>query len=197
MTTPYVNIHTHRSRGFGIGISTAGVHPWSAATESVGTLMARFGEVQAIGEIGLDFATDVDRNRQVEVFREQLHIARELCKPVVLHCVRAFEEVMAELAACEPRAVIFHGFIGSAEQAQRALAKGYYLSFGERTFASPKTVGALRSTPLLQLFFETDDSPAPIGEIYVRAAEVMGIEVEILRRAAFANYERIFSQHNG
>lgn len=65
----------------------------------------------------------------------------------MLHCVRAFEPVMLELAAREPRAVIFHGFIGSPEQARRALEKGYYLSFGVRTFSSPKTMEALRETP--------------------------------------------------
>ena len=122
----------------------------------------------------------------------QLRLARERGLPVVLHCVRAFEPLMRELAACEPRAVIFHGFIGSPEQARQALAKGYFLSFGERAFASPKTLAALRETPLSQLFLETDDSPVPIAEIYARAAEARGIPVEELQRATLSNYERIF-----
>ena len=112
---------------------------------------------------------------------------------MVLHCVRAFEPLMRELAASEPRAVIFHGFIGSPEQTRQALAKGYCLSFGERTFASPKTLAALRGTPLSQLFLETDDSPVPIAEIYARAAEAKGVPEEVLQRAILDNYKRIFT----
>ena len=89
--------------------------------------------------------------------------------------------------------MIFHGFIGSPEQARQALAKGYCLSFGERTFASPKTLAALRGTPLSQLFLETDDSPVPIAEIYARAAEAKGVPEEVLQRAILDNYKRIFT----
>lgn len=77
------------------------------------------------------------------------------------------------------------------------LARGYCLSFGERTFASPKTLAALRETPLSQLFLETDDSPVSIAEIYARAAEAKGIPVEELQRATLDNYKRIFETNNG
>ena len=92
----------------------------------------------------------------------------------------------------EPRAVIFHGFIGSPEQARQALERGYCLSFGERTFASPRTVEALKSTPLSQLFLETDDSETPVKTIYTRVAELLALSVEELKRATTENYERIF-----
>ena len=111
--------------------------------------------------------------------------------------VQAFEPVMLELAAREPRAVIFHGFIGSPEQARRALEKGYYLSFGVRTFSSPKTLEALRETPPGQLFLETDDSDTGIEEVYAHAAAVRGTTVEALKRATTENYERIFAPQNG
>ena len=107
---------------------------------------------------------------------------------------------MQLLAETEPRAVIFHGFIGSPQQAHRATEHGYYLSFGERTFASPRTVEALRSTPLSHLFLETDESPTPIETIYMRAAELSGHDIETLKRATTENYRRIFceqSERNG
>lgn len=189
---PYVNIHTHRPTGSGIELRTAGVHPWNADMQEVASLGERLSDVQAVGETGLDFVHGPSRDVQFEALRAQLRLARERGLPVVLHCVRAFEPLMRELAACEPRTVIFHGFIGSPEQARQAFAKGYLLSFGERTFASPKTLAALRETPLSQLFLETDDSPVPIAEIYARAAEARGIPVEELQRATLANYERIF-----
>lgn len=194
---PYVNIHTHRPTGSGIELRTAGVHPWDADMQEVATLGERLSDAQAVGETGLDFVHGPAREVQFGALRAQLRIARERGLPVVLHCVRAFEPLMRELAACEPRAVIFHGFIGSPEQARQALTKGYFLSFGERAFASPKTVAALRETPLSQLFLETDDSPVPIAEIYARAAEAKGVPAEELQRATLANYERIFETQHG
>lgn len=194
---PYVNIHTHRPTGSGIELRTEGVHPWDADMQLVATLGERLSDAQAVGETGLDFVHGPSREVQFGALRAQLRIARERGLPVVLHCVRAFEPLMCELAACEPRAVIFHGFIGSPEQARQALAKGYFLSFGERAFASPKTLAALRETPLSQLFLETDDSPVPIEEIYARAAEARGVPTEVLQRATLANYERIFETRHG
>ena len=194
---PYVNIHTHRPTGSGIELRTACVHPGHADMQEVATLCERLSDVQAVGETGLDFVHGPAREVQFGALRAQLRIARERGLPVVLHCVRAFEPLMRELAACEPRAVIFHGFIGSPEQAQQALAKGYFLSFGERAFASPKTLAALRETPLSQLFLETDDSPVPIAEIYARAAEARGVPAEELQQATLANYKRTFETQHG
>ena len=90
-----------------------------------------------------------------------------------------------------------HGFIGSPEQARQALGRGHFLSFGERTFASPKTLAALRATPLERLFVETDESDTPIETLYARIAEARGTDAETLRRAVRANYERIFGTRHG
>lgn len=192
MESAYVNIHTHRPTGHGIELRTAGVHPWDADKEDVESIVPLLNEVEAIGEIGLDFLRGPSSAVQYAAFRAQLRMARERGLPVVLHAVRAFEAVMRCLAECEPRAVIFHGFIGSPEQARQALRKGYFLSFGERTFRSPKTLAALRETPPDRLFLETDDSRTPIEAIYARAAEARGERVEELQRATTRNYERIF-----
>ena len=210
---PYVNIHTHRPTGRGIELRTAGLHPREAGEATVGAVGAlaerlcgcgpelcetlRPDAVQAVGETGLDFACAVPREAQFNALRAQLALARQAGMPVVLHCVRAFEPLMRELAECEPRAVIFHGFIGSPEQARQALRRGYYLSFGERAFASPKTLRALREVPLGQLFFETDDDEVTIGEIYDRAAAVLGLPEEVLQRATLENYERLFEKRDG
>ena len=202
---PYVNIHTHRPTGRGIELRTAGLHPREAGEATVGAVGAlaerlcggASDAIQAVGETGLDFACPVPREAQFNALRAQLALARQAGMPVVLHCVRAFEPLMRELAECEPRAVIFHGFIGSPEQARQALRRGYYLSFGERAFASPKTLRALREVPLGQLFFETDDDEVTIGEIYDRAAAVLGLPVETLQRATLDNYERLFEKRDG
>lgn len=193
MNPGFVNIHTHRPTGRGIELRTAGIHPWDADREDVASIVPLLDRIQAVGEIGLDFLRGPAPAAQYAAFRAQLRMAHERGLPVVLHCVKAFEAVMRCLAECPPRAAIFHGFIGSPEQARQALGKGYCLSFGERTFRSPKTLAALRETPLSRLFLETDESETPIDIIYGRTAEALGIGAEELQRATMENYERIFT----
>ncbi len=188
----YVNIHTHRPTGRGIELRTVGIHPWDADRMPVASLLPLDETVQAIGEIGLDFARAVPKEAQYAAFRAQLELARQYGLPVVLHCVRAFNEVMRELKTRPPRAAIFHGFIGSPEQARQAIAAGHYLSFGERTFRSPKTVEAMRITPLSRLFFETDESETPIEEFYQQASQLLGFPKELLIKSTLDNYKELF-----
>ena len=189
-----LDIHTHNAQTHAQTIETVGIHPWHAANCDLGEVEKHAPSADAIGEIGLDYACDVPREVQTAVLRAQLTLAEQLEKPVVLHCVRAFEEVMKIVADYRLKAVIFHGFIGSKEQAQRALEQGYFLSFGERTFHSPKTIEALRITPLSQLFAESDESPTPIEEIYSKIADLRGVSIEDLDAAAKSNFAKIFLQ---
>lgn len=196
MSAPYVNIHTHRPTGRGIELRTAGIHPWDAATQTTDLFFAPSDGIQAVGEIGLDFACEVPHDVQLRVLREQLAQAERLGLAVVLHCVRAFEPMMKELQGRTLRGVIFHGFIGSYEQARRAVEAGYCLSIGDRTLRSARTVAVLRRMPLDRLFCETDDSPTPIEEIYRRTAAALDIDEAVLQSALLQNYERIFTPNN-
>lgn len=193
MERRFVNIHTHRPQANDRTITSAGVHPWSAGERPAPDPEA-FRGVQAVGEIGLDYARPVDRNRQEELLRTQLRIAEQLGKPVVLHCVRAFEPLMRILADYRLREVIFHGFIGSREQAARALERGYSLSFGERSLRSPRTAEVLRTLPADRLFLETDDSEVSIETIYRLAAGIRGTTPEELAAITEENYKRIFER---
>lgn len=194
MNAPLVNIHTHRPTGTAIEPTFAGIHPWNASTQQLDAILPAIARAEMIGEIGLDYACTTDREAQQRLFSEQLTLAEQLSKPVVLHCVRAFEPVMAKLAHHRLPAVIFHGFIGSPQQAARAVGKGHYLSFGERTFSSPRTVEALRTIPPERLLAETDESPLTIEQIYQRIAEVRGVTPERLREQLYHNYETIFKR---
>ena len=149
-----------------------------------------------IGEIGLDYACNVDRALQEQIFRQQLSLAERLHKPVVVHCVRAFEPTMKILSKYQLRAVIFHGFIGSVQQAEQAIKRGYYLSFGEGAFRSPRTLEAMRTIPLSRLFAETDESALCIEKIYEMIAAERKIEVMELQTQIENNYNEIFLQHN-
>lgn len=187
-----------------------GIHPWQVDDEeeiSEALLEVESATAAAIGEIGLDYATVIgwgtesysddhaDRDDQKAVFAAQLRIAQKRRLPVVLHCVRAFEPTCKILAAYgDLEAVIFHGFIGSPEQAARAVRAGYYLSFGERSLTSPRTVESLRRMPLDRIFLETDQEPIHISEIYSRAAEILAIPVARLKEQLYDNYMTIFER---
>ena len=186
-----IDIHTHHPTDDVITPSTVGIHPWDAATRMVAEVEPLAVDADVIGEIGLDTTCNVDIEQQFAIFREQLALAEQFDKPVVLHCVRTFEQVMKILSGYHLRAVIFHGFIGSPEQAKRAVERGYFLSFGERTFRSPKTIEAMKQTPLSQMFVETDESQTPIIEIYERIAGLRGISLDQLIAVTWDNFERI------
>lgn len=189
-----VDIHTHNTQTLAQTIDTIGVHPWHALGCDISVVEKGIAAADAIGEIGLDFACNVPHVEQERIFRAQLILAERYQKPVVLHCVRAFEEAMRILRDFNLPVVIFHGFIGSVEQAQHAVKQGYYLSFGERTFRSPKTIEAMRSIPLSHLFVETDESATPIEEIYARIAELRGVDIATLTEVTQANFNKIFSK---
>lgn len=189
-----VNIHTHHPKSGERTISTLGIHPYDAegvTTDSIFAIERTALEHDAIGEIGLDYSTNINKEAQILLFKAQLEVARHLNKGVVIHCVKAFEEVMNILSRYNLPFVIFHGFIGSPEQALRAAARGYYLSFGHRTFRSPKSIEALKVTPANLLFFETDDSTINIEQIYRQVSEVLGIPVPMLECVTNENFERI------
>lgn len=194
MTAPLVDIHTHGPATGGIVLRTAGIHPWEAAGRSASELLPLPRGTQAIGETGLDLLRGAPYDEQLRLLREQLDLAGRLELPVVLHCVRAFEPLMAELRPLRLRAVLFHGFVGSPRQALRAAERGYFLSFGERMFRSPRTLDALRALPLDRIFCETDDAAVPIGEIYRRTAAARGIDPETLATALWENYERLIGK---
>ncbi len=190
----YIDIHTHHPTSRHPSPQGVGIHPWHAQTDTLDEEAMRSATL--IGEIGLDYVCDVDRVIQECVFREQLSIAERWQKPVVLHCVRAFEPMMKILGEYRLVAVIFHGFIGSRQQAERAVARGYYLSFGEASLSSPRTVEAMKNMPIDHIFAETDESTATIESIYQRIARERGISTEELQERIEENYNKIFLQHD-
>ena len=185
-----VDIHTHHPRHDIVSPTMAGIHPWDAER---GSDLPDFDHCDIIGETGLDYACEVDREAQERLFRAHLEAAERLHKPVVLHVVRAFEPVIKVLAEYDIKGVVFHGFTGSEQQANEAIKRGYYLSFGERSLRSAKTRQAIAATPLERLFCETDDNPLlDIAEIYAEVAALKGITLDELKKEIYENYKLLF-----
>lgn len=213
--TPLVDIHTHRSgtdqpsgvkmvRSYRLGAEeelppapfSAGIHPWDAGNlHDTARLLDRLREmhVAAIGEIGLDYSHAKETiTQQTELFEAQLEIAIERQLPVVIHCVKAFEQVMTTLHRHSTQNVLLHGYIGSPEQTRRVIDAGYYISAGATSLQSPKTVNSLRTTPLDRLFLETDDADVSIEAIYRQASDVLGIPLPDLRVSLYENFKKLF-----
>lgn len=193
-----VNIHTHRPADGLTTLRTCGIHPWQAdacfvadAAALTRTLGDGLRSTQAIGETGLDFACTASREAQERLFRTHLELAARLRLPVVVHCVRAFEPTMKILGEYPLRAVILHGFIGSVQQARRAVQRGYWLSFGLRSLGSPRTVAAMREVPVESIFLETDDDDITIDDICRMAAAALGTDPGTLAGQLYANYKRL------
>ena len=185
-----VDIHTHHPRPDVVSPRMAGIHPWDAER---GRDLPDFAHCDIIGETGLDYACEVDRLAQERLFRAHLEAAERLQKPVVLHTVRAFEPTIKILAEYNIAGVVFHGFIGSQQQAAEALRRGYYLSFGSRSLRSSKTRQAIAATPLDRLFCETDDDPLlDIASVYAELAAIKGVTLAELERYIYENYKRLF-----
>ena len=185
----FCDIHTHHPSVDRLSPTMAGVHPWD--TER-GLTLPDFSTADMVGETGLDFARDIDRKAQEELFRKHLAVAEQLQKPVVIHSVKAFEEVMRILDDYDLSGVLIHGFIGSKEQAERAFKRGYFLSFGTRSLRSPRTVEVIRQAPIEQLFLESDDDKeCDIEALYQAVAELRQTTTDELRKALITNYKRL------
>lgn len=185
-----VDVHTHHPRLGVLSPTMAGIHPWDAEQECT---LPDFGHCDIIGETGLDYACGVDKLAQERLFRAHLEAAERFQKPVVLHTVKAFEPTIKILAEYNITGVVFHGFVGSQQQAAEALRRGYYLSFGIRSLRSSKTRQAIAATPLDRLFCETDDDPSlDIASVYTEVAAIKGATLAELKRNIYENYKRLF-----
>ncbi len=168
--------------------------------------IAQHPKVVAVGEIGLDYARDPDRDEQKRVFIEQLELARELDLPVVIHCRDAYGD-LTDILREHPVRGECHCFSGSAETAAELVRMGFYIAFGGSLTwdNAEKPRRALAAVPPDRLLFETDCpylSPAPFNYsrcqseliVYVAktAAEVLGMSAQELTDITRENAKRLF-----
>lgn len=150
------------------GTAILGIHPWSAAELDAPELDRWLGDLArrpgiALGEMGLDILyarTELAHERQRRAFRAQLALARERCLPVVIHCVRAYPELLALLERDGVPAAggMMHAWSGPPDQVERALRLGMHISFGPLILRD-RARKARASVPLVpddRLVVETD-----------------------------------------
>lgn len=177
-----------------------GIHPWFIERQNIETAFRTLEsfnhhpKLLAIGECGLDKCIDTPMSVQVDVFSRQVQLSEALGKPLIIHCVRAFAELLQlkkSLAPTQPW--IMHGFTGKPALAAQLVLHGCYISFGKVLLQTGgQTRLALQAVPIDRLFLETDAADVSIDTIYAAAAKIRGIDPVNLRRQIHSNFLNVF-----
>ena len=170
--------------------------------------MARHPKCVAIGEIGLDYYWDAThKDEQKALFRRQIELALELCKPVIVHDREAHADCLAIVTDYPALSGVFHCYSGSAEMAKELLKRGWYLGFdGPITYKNArKALEVLEICPPERILIETDSpylSPVPmrgkrndsrnLRYVIETVAAVKGLPPEEVERLTFENGKRLF-----
>ena len=207
----YFDIHTHRfplhpeqaivSQAIGsalpggrVAYLSVGIHPWYLDAQQAESQLATLRQslqddrVVALGEAGLDRLRGCPLDVQISVFRYEVALAEEYRLPMVIHCVRAFNELVRLKKELHPQQPwIIHGYRGKESGVAELLRHGCYLSFGAKF--QPE---AVRAVPLHRLFIETDEAEESIADIGLRIAGIKGISPEELAEAINKNVREGF-----
>jgi TatD DNase family protein len=188
--------------------AAVGIHPHDAASAGTPALeriaaLARAPEVVAVGEIGLDYYRDLSpRPAQAHVLRTQLALAREVGKPVLLHCREAHADLLAALEAEGAPGGIMHCFSGDLAVARRCLDLGLLISIaGPVTYPNARRLAeVVRTLGLDRLVLETDcpylppqpwrgkrNEPAYLAVTAARVAELTGVAPAVVAARTTAN----------
>jgi len=215
---PFIDIHTHNKvKAEGITVFnilnennavadeenlyySLGIHPWYIDDMTVETHYEFINKyidnekVIAIGECGLDRLVKPPYEIQKEILVYQLQLAEKMNKPLIIHCVRAYEELIEiknELKVKQP--MIIHGFNSSPHVSDMLIKAGFYLSFGKALLKDGSNAAKIITKfPIGRIFLETDDSNRSIIKVYERAASLLKIEVEELKTIIFNNFNKVF-----
>jgi TatD DNase family protein len=174
------------------GFYSIGLHPCYVLNASFNELVqwSSHKNVIAIGECGLDSVCNTDTAQQQLLFTKQIQLANELNKPLIIHCVKAWDEVLRLLQPSKVP-VVFHGFNKSKEMALQLIAKGYYLSFG-KALQQQRMQEIVSLLPAERILLETDVSDISIETVYELAANAAGVEVNTFSLQILNNVIKVF-----
>jgi len=150
-------------------------------------------ECLALGECGLDKRSETSFEIQQSVFERQLALAEKHQKPVVIHCVAAFQELIEikkRLKICVP--MIVHGFSKKIELAKQLIDNGIYVSFGKNLLRNPELESVFQNIPNDKFLLETDMVEEGIQVVYTLAAKYKELELSELQEIVNKNFNTVF-----
>lgn len=177
-----------------------GLHPWYIKKETCFEELEKLQNLVyekrclAVGECGLDKLSTVDFALQQEIFIEQVKIANDVKKPLIIHCVKAFNELINCLNHNDNKVpVVIHGFNNNENIARVMVNEGYYFSFGKALLGYDSNAAkAIINVGRKNFFLETDDADLSIKYVYKKASELLGIDEEIIKQQLQSNFENVF-----
>jgi TatD DNase family protein len=184
-----------------IAFYSIGIHPWFIVEERLESdlqiIERKLQEPNclAAGECGLDKRIDIPMELQQSVFEKQLLLAEKYQKPVVIHCVAAFQELIDTVNRLQITVpILIHGFSKKEQLAKQLLDNGFYISFGKYLLLNPELESVFKSMPDDRFFLETDTVEEGIQEVYALAAKYKGITIEAIQKQVNSNFETVFKQ---
>ncbi|OGS80136.1 MAG: hydrolase TatD [Flavobacteria bacterium RIFCSPLOWO2_12_FULL_31_7] len=176
-----------------------GIHPWhiddNSINEDLKIIKSKLSlkECIALGECGLDKRIDKIYTTQIDVFESQLDLLHEFPKPVILHCVASFDEVIS----CKKNSgltspFIIHGFSKNSQVAKQLLNQDFHLSFGKYLLRNPELREVFQQIPNEKIFLETDTIAESLEEVYTFAAKCKNISIEEMKEIVWNNYQTVF-----
>ena len=216
---PYIDIHTHQSRAEnsivtvrnlypgedipsfnGRNFFSVGLHPWKIKSPRENNDQLEMMEdaleldhVIFLGECGLDKLADTNFEEQMRVFEAQVFMAEEYNIPLIIHCVKAYNEIIEVHKRNHPSVPwIFHGYNANLQVSKQLMERNMLFSFGTILFKSnAKAIDSFKFLPSEKIFFETDNSEKNIETVYRKGAFVKGIKTEELKEQVWENFNRI------
>ncbi|MFT7031446.1 MAG: TatD DNase family protein [Nonlabens sp.] len=193
-----VSIHPGKDREY--QYFTVGLHPWWTVNTVSTDQKAMFASLLplpnclAMGEMGLDQLKGPTLDVQMDVLRSQLVIAQGLNKPVIIHCVRAFDQLIKiKREFPDIKKWCVHGYGRHSILAKQLIDQGFYLSL--MPSKPDKYVDWFASLPLDKLFLETDSMPdTTILDVYNDVSALTGISVDELKRQMNSNAREFFGR---
>jgi len=148
----------------------------------------------AIGECGLDKLCNKPLDLQLEIFNEQVKISENYRLPLIIHCVKAFNEIIEIRKKVTPKQKwIIHGFTGKLQLAQQLIKHDILLSFGPALIQNrPSLNNTFKNISPNCFFLETDDKKIPIEKIYSKAAELRNFSIEQLKKNQSSIFRKCF-----
>lgn len=179
---------------------TYGIHPWYLNELNHDKYLASVIKtaadplVIAVGEAGFDKLRGPSMDLQRKTFEEQVIISEELRKPLIIHCVKAWEELLKANKKLKPQMNwLVHGFRGKKDLATQLISKGMYISFWFDFVLKPESSDLVRSLPQERIFLETDGADADIKDIYGKVSDDLQISVGELKLRLWNNYNIFFN----
>ena len=178
---------------------SVGIHPAYIKTSSIEEELEIIREnlsnknCLAIGEIGLDKLCETDFELQIDIFERQLQLASGYHFPVIIHSVRAYQEILhirKKLKLTIP--FIFHGFNKNEQILNQIIAQNCYASFGKNLLYNKNLQIIFAKLSANQFFLENDASEISIKEIYTIAAEIRNSTIEELQLQQAKNWKTVF-----